>query len=324
MMHFLTCHRTEQEHRALREKLSTCRCDFSDTAIAYLHIGEPPEAGAPAKTIPTDFDTLLGCLSLIIQDALGTLAVGKFRKAEKKKRADEQPWPSSQQDIMPNPDGVKGTVSALLRFATDPSTGHAAFSVLGAIARFWEPCAREIFRTPLAFSLATAHMQFAIDSFDPQVPYAILAKNFELPLITCAEGFFFTLVVRDTNATVKAIQPVFPQLARITVRGQACLELSGLSARLHHVNDWFDRMRILMASPGIPLAQQSSSAMDSEMFGQLIYVRNLNQCMSLECNKPLGVKTSVCVQCGIVRYCGTEASVHALLTHRSDVASCLF
>ncbi|KAJ6475980.1 hypothetical protein C8R47DRAFT_662505 [Mycena vitilis] len=39
---------------------------------------------------------------------------------------------------------------------------------------------------------------------------------------------------------------------------------------------------------------------------RLVHLRNLNQCMNLKCLVPLGGKTAVCVQCGIVRYCGQQ------------------
>ncbi|KAJ7686821.1 hypothetical protein B0H17DRAFT_1071210 [Mycena rosella] len=281
VMYFLTCPRSEQERNALKKKLNTCHCKFVDPAVVYMHIGNNPTYDDPNKVVPIDFDTLLAALCLIIQDGLGTLP--------KNTVPDQQPWPNSEQEIMPN--GATGTVHSLLQWATDPSSGHGAFGV---------------FRTPLSFSLATDHLQFAVDHFDARAGYPVLAKTFLLPLLACADGFFFTMWIRDMDATRKALRPIFPKMADVTIKIAPILPAVEPTMGLGHVKDWFERMKILVWESRFTMVPCSAPDADFHMFNRLLYVRNLNQCMHLECKKALGIKTTVCVQCGIVRYCSTE------------------
>ncbi|KAJ6530998.1 hypothetical protein DFH09DRAFT_1370655 [Mycena vulgaris] len=312
IMYFLTCPRSEQEQNAVKQKLSTCACDLRDPVIARLHVGDA-SVSTNRRTIddlaPPHLDDALARMCTVATEGLRTLSVGNFRKIRKNTAADAQPWPNSQQDIIPSPDGTKGTVSALLRWATAPPSGYAVFLVLGGIARFWEPLAREIFRTPLAFSLATDHLQAALDHYneraadsDPVVP-----NRFHLPFIACANELFLTLVVRDMKATYMAMDPVLKQMMFITLEIQPILRAMGPTADVLDV--WFDQLRLSMAEAH-RIALDEYAALQSSaphaMFRQLLYVRNLNQCMHLECTAPLGIKTTVCGGCRIARYCSAE------------------
>ncbi|KAJ7467533.1 hypothetical protein FB451DRAFT_1482765 [Mycena latifolia] len=280
IMHFLTCHRSEQEQVALIQKLATCCCNFRDPAVALLHQNTPPNLHA-----------LVTFLCPFLIGSLGDLPLGKFRKAGKNAESDAEPWPNNQSDVIANPGGAKATVSALLTWVASPADGcHPVFSLLGEMARFWEPFARELFRTPLAFSLATNYLQFIVDRYDPRAEYLVTMEHFSLPLLMCADGFFFTLSVRDPKATLIALDPVFDQMARITVKIRPMLK-----ADLIRNNQ----------SP-LPSRSPRDGPTFAVMFSQIVYIRNLNQCMHLDCPKPLGVKISVCTRCGIVCYCDAQ------------------
>ncbi|KAJ7450634.1 hypothetical protein FB451DRAFT_1527322 [Mycena latifolia] len=310
IMHFLACNRSEEEVKAIKQKLNTCRCDFRNPTVARLHLGDPsvstrrPDDDVP----PPDLDMALGCLCSVVEEGLRHLPMGKFRKVQKHTTADTQPWPISQEDIIPHPDGTKGTVSALLRWATAPASGSGVFLVLGGIARFWEPFMREVLRTPLAFSRATDNLQFALDYYDPRAAHTDLVffKNFHTPLFACANGFFLPLVVLDMGAAYRAMDPIVKQMMHITLEILPILRAIGPSVEGPEI--WFEQMETSMKETFLrELKDPSIEALKPEMmFRQLANFRNLLQCMHLECTKPLGGKTAVCARCGIVHYCSPQ------------------
>ncbi|KAJ7681144.1 hypothetical protein B0H17DRAFT_1206081 [Mycena rosella] len=67
IMHFLTTDRSEEERKALQEKLSTCRCKLRDPAVARLHLGV---ARPDDEVIPPDFNAALSALTSIISTGL--------------------------------------------------------------------------------------------------------------------------------------------------------------------------------------------------------------------------------------------------------------
>jgi hypothetical protein len=158
IMYFVTCHHSEQELKALKWKLTTCSCNFGDPVIARLHLGDP-EASGPNQgrdNIPSpNIDTALASLCAVIAQALQPLPVGNFRKALRNARADAQPWPNNQEDIISSPEGTKGTIAALLRWASAPPSGYGVFLVLGGLARFWDPYGRSYVRRALFHSQRT-------------------------------------------------------------------------------------------------------------------------------------------------------------------------
>ncbi|KAJ7463361.1 hypothetical protein FB451DRAFT_1494465 [Mycena latifolia] len=377
IMDFLTRSRSSQEQESLIKKLNACCCNLRDPAVARLHKGDSTgrRAAPPGDIVAPDFDTALAAMCSTISCVLLSRPMGKFRTVRKNTAADAQPWPNNLQDLITSPDGAKGTISALLQWATTPPTGYGVFMVLGAIARFWEPFAREIYRTPLAFSIATDHIQLALYHYyarsgtPPRRPE--FDAKFDLPLIACADGFFLELVRWDPNATLCAMAPVLEQLVHIGVQIRPILHSIGrLGGGEGTTLLWFDQMNDLLQQLNIHQKQHStlrvdfrracyyllfvaliaywiidtttrttriilllvlflpamfflpniltedfdlSSATESalpssnaDMFDQFTHIRNMNQCMHLKCTTALGVKTAVCVKCGIVRYCGAQ------------------
>ncbi|KAJ7161197.1 hypothetical protein C8R46DRAFT_1223505 [Mycena filopes] len=299
IMHFLTYRRSAQEQRALVQKLQTCRCNVRDPAIKILHHQK--------DVLTQDAMRTVGELCQILSPPLSSLLLGKFRKTRRHAAPDVQPWPNSQSDIIPTPGGAKATVGALLAWASDLSNEcFAVFPLLGALGRFWEPITRELFRTPLAFSLATQHLQLALDRYNPRMDDIETARQFVLPVLMCTDGFFFPLVVRDPQASLRALDPIFEQMAKITVRIRPILKAIG--PLVGGANPWFDRMEGLIknAQSPPPFYNPRNGPTFGVVFSQAVYIRNLNQCMHLECPKALGVKVSVCKRCGIVSYCDAK------------------
>ncbi|KAJ7029308.1 hypothetical protein C8F04DRAFT_1116548 [Mycena alexandri] len=293
---FLTFPRSDRELRALMQKLETCRCNLRDPRIALLHHHK--------DTLSSDTIRTVGELCQLLAILLNTLPSGTFRKTRKNKAADAQPWPSSQSDIIPTPGGAKTTIAALLAWASVPSTqSFAVFPLLASLARFWEPLARELFRTPKAFSLATDHLQWALDHYDPREKDIV--KNFILPVLMCTDGFFFPLVAKDPDATVEALSHVFAQMAQITVEIRPILKALGPIA--DGADPWFIRVEALQNAQTLP---HSIPRLGPDTFvvvwGEVVYIRNINQCMHLECPNPLGRKLSACKRCGVMSYCDVK------------------
>ncbi|KAJ7765834.1 hypothetical protein DFH07DRAFT_769986 [Mycena maculata] len=238
----LACDRSEQD---------TCRCDLHNPAVAHLHLGDT------LVPSPPDLDNALTLMCTILSEGLSTLHVGKFRKVWKNTTADKQPWPNSEDEVLQSSNSAKGPVDNLLRWAAALPNGYAIFMVIGAIARFWEPFAREILRTPRTFSLATDNMQIALDCYDANMPPSAFSKKFYLPLVSCA---------RQPKASKYG-------LTRCS-------------------SPWRKQVRSLRrtGAAGIPDVNFSKGA-GSHLLRQLIYLRNLNQCMNLECTEALGIKT---------------------------------
>ncbi|KAJ7765828.1 hypothetical protein DFH07DRAFT_1014284 [Mycena maculata] len=299
----LACDRSEQEQVSLKHKLSTCRCDLHDPAVARLHLGDTP-VPPPNNPSPTDLDNALTLMCTILSDleGLSTLHVGKFRKVRKNATADKQPWPNSEDEVLQSSNGAKGTVGSLLRWAAALPNGYAIFMAIGAIARFWEPFAREILRTPRTFSLATDNMQIALDRYDADMPPYAFSKKFYLPLVSCGQAFFLKL------------GSVSKQMMMITFKIQPILRAPGPSAE--GIRTWFDQMQLTMEEAssivakdrGIPDVNFSKGA-GSYLLRQLISPQP--KPMHLECMEALGVKTMACDGCGIVRYCSRECQTPA-------------
>ncbi|KAJ7628155.1 hypothetical protein DFH06DRAFT_1226406 [Mycena polygramma] len=301
IVHFLTHPRSDEELRNIKAHLNQCHCDMRNSAIARLHHG---------ATTPPNLDSTLFSLCTVLTEVLTPLPVGTFRKIRRNTIADAQPWPNSPADMGLTSAGAAATLTAMLDWATTPPNGYPIFLALGSMARFWEPFAREVFRSERAFVLATNQIQYALDHYDPDAEYLAHMKTFQVPVMVCAEGFFFTLLARDAQAMVPALEPVVDHMKRIAVRILPILR--GIGASVGRSVTWFDKMSRLNPSPenypnnsAVPASAFTASNYPV-MFGQLVHIRNTNQCMNLACERPLGIKTAVCNQCGVVRYCNAN------------------
>ncbi|KAJ7603297.1 hypothetical protein DFH06DRAFT_1256781 [Mycena polygramma] len=285
IVHFLTHPRSEGELRNIKAHLNQCHCDMRNSAIARLHHG---------ATTPPNLDSTLFSLCTVLTEVLTPLPVGTFRKVRRNTIADAQPWPNSPADMGLTSAGAAATLTAILDWATTPPNGYPIFLALGSMARFWEPFAREVFRSERAFVLATNHIQYALDHYNPGAEYLAHMKTFQVPVMVCAEGFFFTLLARDAQAMVPALEPVVDHMQRIAVRILPILR--GIGPSVGRSVTWFDKMSKLNPSPENSLRNSvvPASAFTASnypvMFGQLVHIRNTAQSMNL----------------ALVRYCNAD------------------
>lgn len=99
---------------------------------------------------------------------------GKIKKAKENTPPEAQPWPSCIADIIPAPGGEEEVLLGLSQWAAHVPGGHSIFSLIGGLARFWDPFAVQLFRTPSVFELAMDHLQRAYDAYDPSASPGVL------------------------------------------------------------------------------------------------------------------------------------------------------
>lgn len=124
-MAFLSAKRSEEEHSALRTRLTTCRCNPS---FRITH-------GSIARPLTEVIELVLFLISGTIGDYFMRLGPGKLRKERDNVPPDAQPWPSRVSDIIPTPT-EHDMLLALVQWAAAVPGGHSVFSLIGGLARF--------------------------------------------------------------------------------------------------------------------------------------------------------------------------------------------
>ncbi|KAJ7474083.1 hypothetical protein FB451DRAFT_1558325 [Mycena latifolia] len=254
-IHFMCDAASEEQHVSLRQRLLICRCNLHDPHILELH------RHLREKSAEKCLDLTLLCLCGHISSALADLTTGKLRKPKGNVRPESQPWPSTVADILPNDQSVSEVLDALLRWAVEPGHGQAVFSLISALARFWEPFIVQLLRTPAAFSLAMQHLQHAADTFPggPVVRTDVWAMNVN----TCA--LFFNMTYRFASRDVMPIVlPLLDQMNAIGARMEPILDsVEGLDEPRY----WFKHVRRL-SSPNLDPKTLTSGNIIVEGFGE--------------------------------------------------------
>ncbi|KAJ7464066.1 hypothetical protein FB451DRAFT_1264568 [Mycena latifolia] len=290
-MGFLTAKRTDDEHRALRQRLLTCNCKLE---IRLQHEGvklTPPEV----------FEMCLFHMCSTIGDHFRNIGAGKFQKP-KGRGPSTEPWPSCISDLIPATGGEQEVLDCLVQWAADGIRGFSIFALIGALASFWEPFAIRVFDDPDVFSLATNHLQRALDSYTPDISSTQLWNVFCPAVVACAQSFFFTLHEIDLRRTIHRILPLYEQLYAMTV---------AIEPRwFHHIRVLRDIIgpdgRFVATSPDDEEGPTDASAHFRMAYQQMVAIRNRNQCLHVACTVEARERLSVCSRCGIVRYCSRE------------------
>ncbi|KAJ7104636.1 hypothetical protein C8R44DRAFT_887088 [Mycena epipterygia] len=218
----------------------------------------------------------------------------RFRKLRENARAETQPWPTCATDIIPTPGGEHDVLVAIIQWVTNIPAGHSVFALIGALARFWEPFAMLLFRTPGIFLLATRHLQAALAAYDPLSPLALRRIVFNSPLS-------------------HMITPFYEEMYTLSVAMDPLLEGDVM---MDHSRRWFGAiisMRPGLGPDGMTIPRPPRSPQfDREMhfiavFETMVEVRNRNQCLHIECTaETRDRRPSVCARCGLIRYCSRE------------------
>ncbi|KAJ7769990.1 hypothetical protein B0H16DRAFT_1516992 [Mycena metata] len=306
-MIFISTVRSEEEHAALRARLVTCTCKSSIRSHRPV------------------FRPLLEVLELVLFEITSTISdyfmrigAGKFARVKENTPADARPWPSCIEDVIPAAGGEQEVLMGLMQWAAVPPSGHGVFSLIGALARHWEPFALQVFQRSDLFPLATKHLKQALDSWGRHRDRADQIPFFIGPVTACAQGFFHTLSEIDLPVTLALLLPVYEEMYPIAVDIEPIL--LGLRRTQNPMDDsrrWFALVRRIrsVVSEGSwvsPNLKKDQPEMADGMghfaiaFHRMVEIRNRNQCLYIECTTKIHERLSVCSRCGIVRYCSKE------------------
>ncbi|KAJ7135789.1 hypothetical protein C8R44DRAFT_869489 [Mycena epipterygia] len=307
-MAFVSAKRSDEKHAALRERLTTCQCNPRNP-IYHRPVYRPLH------------EVLELCLSVMcatISDYFMRIGPGKFKKAKENTPPEAQPWPSRIADIIPAPGGEEEVLLGLVQWAAHVPGGHSIFSLIGGLARFWDPFAVQLFRTPGVFELAMDHLQCAFDAYDPRASPGDLMFGFITPVIACAQGLFYTLFEMDLSRTLTLIAPMYERMYAIAVPIEPILlRLKQTYMPMDDCRRWFHlvrKIRRYVAPDGTWIRRPEGTSppvMDAfthygAAFHRMVEIRNRNQCLHIACTSKIQARSSVCSRCGIVRYCSRE------------------
>ncbi|KAJ7729568.1 hypothetical protein B0H16DRAFT_1469953 [Mycena metata] len=261
------------------------------------------------------------CASISI--GLGPLVAGKFLR--RKRGTAEQRWPGSIGDILPNYATPGEVLDTLLRWAVEPGHGQAAFSLISALARFWEPFTAEVLNRPDVFFLATRHLQYVADThIDSERSRTwLIVEPCASPFVTLAEINFSHLG--------KIVQPLFEPLNSVGKRLKPMLDPVSDASIIR----WFGNVAAMVDPPvsqavyvdGLFIASGSlviEGATEPLGTVEEIYLRTFtaiwearhrNQCMRLGCTTPMVQRSVPCGGCRVVRYCSRECQRAAWKSH---------
>ncbi|KAJ7153071.1 hypothetical protein C8R43DRAFT_453003 [Mycena crocata] len=305
-MVFLSTSRSDEQHVALREHLVTCNCNPKTRAFHR-------PSHRPLQEV---LEVCLFHICSSMSTSLLRLGSGKFRRRKENVSADAQPWPLSISDVVPDV-GEHELLINLLQWAAVLPGGDSVFFLIGALARWWDPFARLIFQTPGIYRLAMNHIQHALDSYDPNSTHVVKMNTFVSPVVSCAQGLFYTVSEIDSRGTLDILADIFEPMHAIAVRiTPILLSLRAQNSLANAMEDclrWFGmvmHMRVAFLPDGT-VRERPNSSMNTEShyigaWDRMLEIRNRNQCLHIGCTSETGERSSVCSRCGIVRYCSRE------------------
>jgi hypothetical protein len=308
-MDFICSSRSDAEHSRLYEHLSTCSCNLRAPEILHLHLLLNSSYGKLDA-----FDMTLWRLCTLITEMLHPLTPGKFRKPKKGAQAARQSWPSSVSDILPKGGSPAEVLDAILRWAAVPGRGYPTFTLIASLAQFWEPFTEQLLRTSSAFILAADHLEHAANSF-LQTPAADVGC-WGISVSSCT-GFFLGVARVESRGVLNIVLTMLDRMAAIRLRLVPILE--GMP-EMGEPRRWFETVHRMetpdspepfIASgdfmlPGSTEPLSTWEEIYATTFVLIWEVRNRNQCMYLDCTRPINGRTAVCARCGVVRYCSRE------------------
>ncbi|KAJ7657242.1 hypothetical protein DFH06DRAFT_1131756 [Mycena polygramma] len=258
----------------------------------------------------------LRVLDLVISDICATIAdyflelgPGKFRKAKINTSPAMQRWPVSSDDVIPS-GNERDVLDALVRWVEIVPNGVSIFTLIGSLARYWEPFAKEVFSFGPVFMLAVQHLEGALESYDPNAPLGDHYVSVAFPVSVCG-AFFITLCQVDLSLTLTKVDASSERVRSLAVHMDAIIKDMPEMADAHR---WFTH--VLGCRPRINVekgirAEKTPSQHYHAAFHEMMEARNRNQCLNVGCVAKLGVRLRVCSRCNIVRYCSSQCQTAA-------------
>ncbi|KAJ7275860.1 hypothetical protein C8J57DRAFT_1311864 [Mycena rebaudengoi] len=291
IMKFLTRPQSEAEHALLRKHLLTCSCDLTDRTARSLH-------NQSTDTSAQTFDRAIHQFSSHLVLALGRRNAGQFQSRKKNLRPPDQPWPLDPADLYSSADGCRGMLHSLLRWCASTAEGYSIFMLVGELAKFYDPFAREVFRHPYTFALATRHLQTAVDIYDAGTFFISLPEYLGRSLMgykVLIAGCSFT----DSPKTMATLSRIRGPINKLASRMYPVLN------RATQPEDF--RLFTMLRGIGAPVAREIPDIQAGRQYEVVLdsmnALRGRNFCMHVTCMDITTTQTTLCTRCGTIRYC---------------------
>ncbi|KAJ6467570.1 hypothetical protein C8R47DRAFT_1152675 [Mycena vitilis] len=300
-MQFLLSCRTPEAHRALVEQLTSCGCEIIDERIT------PPATLQPLECL----DLFLGHLCVIIADELRSLRPAKFRTCKPNRSARRQPWPNCVADIGLQNSSCRHLIDTLLRWTSPAPLGSQIFTLLNALARFWNPIGKEIFVSAHVVQHMRRTLIAAIQSH--VIPVPPRSPDFFRRAVAACHKLGTGLLYVDTE--FHSNHPYW----RNGLCDVAALIVPKLAEHAPHLDEqrkWFSAMLAdtgyLVPGTLFTQLEDVKAVGKNDDYFQAYFEMMLSvlrrTCMHIDCPSPPGtpVVTTLCARCGVVNYCSAQ------------------
>ncbi|KAF8202670.1 hypothetical protein K438DRAFT_1757992 [Mycena galopus ATCC 62051] len=325
-MKFMATPRSATHHAQLRERLFSCRCNLVNPEIYLLHHAPPP-----GVTLADIFELMLFQLCKALAIALEVFQPLAHDASKRwptvKKAANDYAVPK---DINPFGVPIDQLCATLLKWAEDPPSGYAAFTLIGAMAWFARDFETLVLATPRALKLATAHLEYTLDNIPKQHADNLWAARVSGPIYACASNLFFSLWrnrlgVVDHILNYGGIQNRMHAVAR---RMPSLLQSDG-TGDVHDSSAWFTAVCARWGEKFVPRGDPEPMVVNVDRgylpnaWGLMVAMR-CSKCTRAGCRSETPSQASrACAKCGVARYCSTEHQREAWKAeHRPHKAVC--
>ncbi|KAJ6566438.1 hypothetical protein B0H19DRAFT_710532 [Mycena capillaripes] len=298
-MKFMATQRSNDDHARLRVHLFSCRCSLHNHEVRQLHRPAPP-----AVTVEDKFETVLFYLCRVLATAMA-LFNRKLHDANRR-------WPISIDDLNPFSAPPRQLCDTILKWAADPSSGYAAFTLIGALAVVWPSVERHVFSTPAIFTLATAHLEYTLNNIPTHNANDLWIARFSSPVFACAGNLFHTLA-RNRPYVADAIlrSGIQSRMHAIALRMQPLLDPKG-EGDMADSCAWFAVVCARAGGTFVARGSRAAPVSNAERgyfynAWEVMVTMRSSKCTRAGCASETAPQDSrVCSQCGVARYCGRE------------------
>jgi hypothetical protein len=318
---FLMFKQSPRDYVTLMNHLARCRCDFSQAGMRRLH---KPSRDRIDGRVQVDnfvllFDavaTLSNCLILALSD----LTQHKFRTGNIING--EQRWPQGPEDLLPH--GPKDSVVSLEHWVAGAPLGYIIFKLVGCLALFHVPFAREVFQSPnFTFALArpVQHLKEAVKFYEEGDSSPLARTHFFTHPVMIIFEFFDNLSCCDRpqfNTMMIARGPwISPILARLmTILSTLPPSWSKTRSFARHIKAFANAECDL--ATGVSVVKFERSEVLAELpyrdtlqddFHTMVGARRMG-CWNITCSSASeAIHSRLCSKCNLIRFCGEKASL---------------
>lgn len=300
--------------------LMKCHCDFSQIGMRNLH--KPNRYRTDGRLQVNNsilvFDAVTTVSNCVIL-ALADLTQHKFRSGNANTR--EQPWPQGPEDLLPP--GPKDSLVGLEHWVAGPPLGYIVFKLVGHLAEFYVPFAREVFQSPhftIALARPVKHLKEAVKFYDEGDSSPLARTHFFTHPVVVIFEFLENLSYCDTpqfNIMITARRSwISPILARLTgIMSTLPREWSKTRAFVQYLTAYAN-------AEVDPVTGVALIKFERKLMTELPYVDKLEDafkvmvdarkkgCWNITCSSALAtIHSRLCSKCNLIRFCGEKASV---------------